>query len=253
LLGYRDILHFIGYILSRACFTLKLMAASPKLLLLLLIGLPMAAIAQSSVCTIHVAVEGAHEPAQAYLFQAKTPQKQFDFTGRTALIPDTIDHPLIATVLVTYKGEGNRSYKYAVYVVPGELTLRIDRDDTVHPVQVTGAALSQDYQNELLGPVMNYNHRISLLQQKLKQAGSDSTEIRTTLNKTIGLCFGVPKAYVRKHPDSPLDITALKMMGKGDPTVANPPQELATLFQSLAPEVRNSEEGKGFKEKMTSP
>lgn len=226
------------------------MGVSLRQLLLLLTGLPMAAIAQSSVCTIHVVMDGSHEPSKAYLLQAKTPQREFDFTTRTVVIQDTINHPLVATVLVTYKDEGNKPHTYAFYAVPGDLTMHINRDDSVNTVQVTGAPLSEEYQNELSGPVMQYNHQIGLLQKKLKQALSDSASVKAELNKTIGLCFGVPKAYVRKHPDSPLDITALRMMGKGDPTVADPGGEMVALFAGLAPEIQGSEEGKAFKERL---
>jgi hypothetical protein len=218
--------------------------------LFLLLAFPMTTMGQSFICTIHVVVNGSHEPSQAYLHQAKTPGKSFDFTGGMTIIQDTVDHPLIATVLITYKGEGNRPYAYAFYAVPGELTMHINRDDTDKAIEITGPQLSQDYQNQLLGPVLNYNHQISLLQKKLTQVGADSTEIRAELNKEIALCFGVPKTYVRKHPDSPLDMIALRMLGKGDPTIPNHVGELSALFHSLAPDIQNSEEGKLYGENL---
>jgi RNA polymerase sigma factor (sigma-70 family) len=128
--------------------------------------------------TIRVVITGSHEPDKAWLIQAKTPQKEFDFTGGMVVIPDTIDHPMVANVLVTYKGEGNKPFSYAFYAEQGELTMHINRDDTAQPVQITGPSLSQDYQNELLGPVLNYNHRIDVLLKQLKETGSDTAEIK---------------------------------------------------------------------------
>jgi hypothetical protein len=214
--------------------------------LILLFAFPSCVIAQQSTSIIQVIITGSHKPDKAYLLQAGAPQKEFDFTDGTVVIPDTIDHPLVATVMVTYKGEENKRYTYAFYAEPGELIMHINRDDTAQPVLLSGPPLSQDFQDQLWGPVLNYNHHISILQTQLKRTRADSTDIKTDLKKATALCFDVPRNYVRKNPNSPLAIVALRMMGKGDPTVDHPFLELADLFKSLSPTIQNSEEGKAY-------
>ena len=107
-----------------------------------------------------------------------------------------------------------------------------------------------EFSNLLEEPINNANLRLNELKEKLGKPGQDTAALRQQIKNALHACFDIPREYMRRYPNSSLDIIALRFMGSGDPTVPHPVQELADLFHSLDPRVQNSEIGRNYFERL---
>lgn len=214
--------------------------------------LPPTLLGQHKTSTIEVIVIGGPQPASAKLSQPESSHgSEAVINGDTIRMTDTLDVPLSGTLMISYKGTGNLWWRYPVYFMSGDLTIRIDRQNNqLGDMQVAGPKWSEDFSNLLEGPVRKYNQQINDLRKQLKKPGVDTTSLKKQLNIAINACFGVPREYIKKYPSSPLDIIALQFMGKGDRTLQDPEMELVGLFRSLPDSIQKSEEGKAYWEKL---
>jgi hypothetical protein len=87
--------------------------------------------------------------------------------------------------------------------------------------------------------------RLAKLNHSAEQATAEAS-----YNSSIRKMFAFIRDFIRERPGSPLSIIALQMMAKGDPTIGNEQerrQDLQSLFESLTPEVRESELGLAYR------
>jgi len=212
--------------------------------------------AQRQGCLLHIISHARTPPSTLTLLQppeAKARSNFYTFTDSSVIVPDSIDHPLVITLLIEYQGQPGYKYRYPVFLMPGELFVQLDQDHEDSREYVDGPPLSHDFTALLELPVAHLNRQIGMLKHQLdsaRQTKGDTTPIKEQLTETAHQCWGVPRAYIRSNPASPLCLTALEMMGTGDPTLNNPAAELDQLFRSLTPELRNSPEGKKYALKL---
>jgi hypothetical protein len=142
------------------------------------------------------------------------------------------------------------------YISPGRINILISELSDVNPVYsftVQGSLLATEYENKLRKPVFQYNtiiHEIKDKMNKRKESNEDISLLQEQFKNFMALCFGIPKKYIMENPDSELSIVALKMMGKGDPSITNGSEELVKLFASLRAEIKNSKAGIEFGKKL---
>ena len=218
-----------------------------KYLFLLLI-FPCYCTAQKNIVNIQLTIQDSH-PAQTAVLIQNGNQQAFPITDNKVTIADTIDHPMLVSLIIMYKGWNPRRNYYSLYLSPGNTTIQVVTDkDSMQYLDVSGPELTADFQNKLENPVFRIGLRISALQTALQKNGPDSLQLNTQLNKELAQSFATARDYIRQHPNSPLSLIALTMMGEGDPTIPNPKEDLATLYQSLTPAIKNSEEGRKYLE-----
>jgi len=159
-----------------------------------------------------------------------------------------IKSPKFAIIDVVKK---NMHTTMPLFLDQGELDFYIDSAKTVH---VSGAKLSVEYQDKLWDPVKRANENVAVARKNYmaskKSNTADSTVLKTIMDDSIHACFSIAESYARTHPGSVLSLTALNMMGRGDPTEKNGVAELQALFNTLTPEIRESEEGKLYATKL---
>jgi hypothetical protein len=199
--------------------------------------------AQDSRVHVKGTVENASAGSKIFLRVSGIKVDSCSFLEKHFTLSSPIGSPVLGNLLFDSAGNGQEIKWTPLFLDTGWITIQIGRGK----VNITGPALSVDYQEQLLGPVVNFNREIIVLQQKLKQAqqvgSADTVSLKSTLNANISKCFGVPRKYVSSHPGSILCIPALKMMGTGDPTAADPKGELKKLYDLLSIEIHESADG----------
>jgi len=142
------------------------------------------------------------------------------------------------------------------YIAPGKISVIINdlsKENPVYSFSINGLQLAIDYETSLRKPVFEYNSLMGGLRDAIKianQEGKDTSMLQTKLDEYTKKCFGVPKKFIKENPNSELCIEALKMMGKGDPTVPDGTDELRVLFASLAENIRDGNTGKDYQKTL---
>ncbi len=135
------------------------------------------------------------------------------------------------------------------FLSPGTILITINAlpyATALYSYNIEGNSLATEYEYKLRKPMMEINIIISdLRKQKIEaqKSQSDTAVIHGKLQELTKKCFGVPKVFICENPSSELSLVALKMMGKGDPTVDDGAAELKSLFNSLSSNIRTSENG----------
>ncbi|MFB9843927.1 hypothetical protein [Mucilaginibacter ginsenosidivorans] len=175
----------------------------------------------------------------------------YQVSGYRTIIPDTLTGPVLCQLEFKYTDWKPINNTIALFLVPGEnITVKVTSSALSQEYSIEGPVLTMDYQTRLLAPVQRYNTQINQINAKLRSTGADTVLLKKEMNQAIAGCFNVPRQYILSNPHSLLCMTALRMMGNGDPTLKEPVSELDTLFHSLSSEIQNSDEGKDFGERL---
>jgi len=113
-----------------------------------------------------------------------------------------------------------------------------------------GTLESDDFTETVVHKVKAYNAETMKLYADINAArvnkSSDTVALMKQKEETVRKCFQVPQDYIKTHPSSPYSCKALKMLGKGEPGYPVSVAELEKLFNSLSPQVRDSDSGKAY-------
>jgi hypothetical protein len=228
-----------------------------RLATLLLTLTTITAAPQRQGCLLHIVTHSKYPPQSLTLLQppsAHATATTFPFTDSSVILLDSIDNPLVITLLITYQG-APKQYRYPVFLMPGELFVQLNEDEEDNREYVEGPPLSHEFTAMLEQPVAHYNHQLGKLKNQLDSARlvkGDTQTIKNEIAGTVHQCWDVPREYVRANPACLLSLIALEMMGNGDPTVKNPAGELEVLFKSLDPALKSSSAGKKYAVRLTA-
>jgi uncharacterized protein involved in exopolysaccharide biosynthesis len=114
-----------------------------------------------------------------------------------------------------------------------------------------------DYFNEnVVNKVQTYNAETRKLYADIKAASvnksADTIALKKQIDEVVRKCFQVPQEFIKAHPSSPYSCRALKMLGKGEPGYPVSVAELERLFNSLSPEIKDSDSGKAYLVQLAS-
>jgi len=223
--------------------------------LFLLFAFPFTVSAQQSKSTINVSVEGEQQVASVVLFENEK-QTEYTVLDNKVTIVDSPAHPLLARIVLLYKDWKPKNNIFFFYLVPGSINLKVNTDaNSISHLTVDGPELTTEYQTKLLLPISECTQKMDEIEAEIRKGGSDTASLKKELNATISKSFGTARDYIKQHPNSPLSIEALEMMGSGDPTIPVPKrsEDLAALYHSLSPNIQNSEAGKQYFENGLEP
>jgi hypothetical protein len=225
-------------------------AINKSVINIILILFPSLVFAQINTCTIKLSVEGQRQPVSVGLLH-KGSSSTHDFGSGTSILIDSITAPGLATLIVNYKNWFPKRNRFDIYLVPGTIAIKVLTDkDSIGYLEVEGPLITKEYNDLLTVRVTNENIKIIKLKELLKQSGTDTLALIHQIDQEISNCFAVPRNYIRSHQSSPLSIIALQMMGSGDPTNSHPLKDLQQLFDSMKPEIKNSEKGKQYEQNL---
>jgi peroxiredoxin len=230
-----------------------------KIVLFLLALLPAAVFAQDpQVFTLNGKVGSLNAPARAYLAYQLGANKyvdsaivtngSFTFTGRLL-------NPTNASLLLDHTGAGlarvdSTADVLNLYLEKGVIT--ITSPDSVKKAQVTGSKINDDSKRLVaeLKPIMD---RAEALAEEKKaasltqQSSADFQNSMTRRYKQLQMeQEAAIKIFILSNPNSYLSLIALYQVGGPTPD----PAELDTLFNSLSPEIKNTEQAKVFKKNL---
>jgi hypothetical protein len=223
--------------------------------LLLLLAFPFGVAAQSSKSTINISVEGEQQVSSVILIENEK-QTEYQVSDNKVVIMDSTEQPVLAHIALLYKDWMPKNNIFFFYLVPGNITLKVSTDaNLISHLSVEGPQLTTEYQEKLLVPISACTQKMAELQSEIRKGGSDTTSIKQELNATISKSFETARNYIKQHPNSPLSIVALDMMGSGDPTIPldRRREDLATLYHSLSSGLQKSEAGRQYFENQLEP
>jgi len=229
-----------------------------RLLTLLLTLTTVAASPQRQGCLLHVVTHSKNPPQTLTLLQppsAHAVATTFPFTDSTAIFLDSIDNPVVITLLISYQG-ADKPYRYPVFLMPGELFVQLNEEDEDNREWVEGPPLSHDFTAMLEQPMAHFNRQLGKLKYQLdstRLVKGDTPTIKKEIARTMHERWEVPREYIRANPACLLSLVALEMMGSGDPSINDPAGELKMLFKWLDPALQMSAAGKKVAARWTNP
>jgi hypothetical protein len=105
-----------------------------------------------------------HHPPLAVTLIKPTTTIIYPFRDSSVTILDSIDNPLVVTLLIEYQGSPNTKHKHPVFLTPGEIFIQLDEDNDAY---VDGPPLSHDFTAMLIQPMTHLSRRIAQLQTQL--------------------------------------------------------------------------------------
>lgn len=230
----------------------KYVRTAAKYFFTFLMIIPFAAFAQRDSCKIIIRIKN---PETNYEASYLTPDKQESATLKDSLFVfnEVIEKPHIGQFSIGKTGSGKATFVF-LYLTPGIVRAEISLDSAFH-LRVISPAISREYQEKLLDRVNSYaaqRYRAHVAYVNAQKQGSaDTTALKVAMNEANIKCFGVPQAYVKANPGSPLCIVALEMLGdgkgKGSPASLN---DLNNLYNGLPDSIKNSPDGLQYAEML---
>jgi len=230
-----------------------------KIVLFLLALLPAAAFAQDpQVFTLNGKVGNLNAPARAYLAYQLGANKyvdsaivtngSFTFTGRLL-------NPTNASLLLDHTGVGlaridSTADVLNLYLEKGVIS--VTSPDSVKKAQVTGSKINDDSKRLVaeLKPIMDKAEALSEEKKSaslIQQSSADFQNSMTQRYKQLQMeQEAAIKIFILSNPNSYLSLIALYQVGGPTPD----PAELDTLFNSLSPEIKSTEQAKVFKKNL---
>jgi peroxiredoxin len=230
-----------------------------RLFLLLLAVLPAAAFAQDpQIFTLKGKVGNLNPPSRAYLAyqlgankfvdSANITNGSFVFTGRLL-------NPTNASLLLDHAGAGlarvdSTADVLNLYLEKGEITL--SSPDSVKKAQITGSKINDDSKRLVaqLKPIMDRAQKLAEEKKSATLMQQNSAEFQNSIQRRFKQLQteqeAAIKIFILSNPNSYLSLIALYQVGGPSPD----PAELDTLFNSLSPEIKNTESAKVFKNNL---
>lgn len=166
----------------------------------------------------------------------------------------TVTEPGIATIEFYSAGDEDNSTNFYFFLCPGTTNIVVQDLKQNAELKVSGPKWAEDYQNKLLMPITAMNVLAEEYRRKYKEAKKENlpdTLTYTNLrNKAIFDCYQFPQNYIKTNPSSPLNFTALQMMGMGSPVAKVDVEMLRRIFDSLSQEVRASKAGQEYEKRL---
>jgi hypothetical protein len=179
------------------------------------------------LCILHIITHSIHPPLAVTLIKPTT-TIIYPFTDSSVTILDSIDNPLVVTLLIEYQGAPNTKHKHPVFLTPGEIFIQLDEDNDAY---VDGPPLSHDFTAMLIQPMTHLSRRIAQLQTQLdsvqKKDGDfqkikeDQKTIKDELAEAVRRREEIPRAYLEANPGLPLSLAELRQLSE-DPVKDSP-------------------------------
>jgi len=230
-----------------------------RLFIFLLAALPAAAFAQDpQAFTLKGKVGSLNPPSRAYLAyqlgankyvdSAVVTNGSFTFTGRLL-------NPTNASLLLDHTGAGlarvdSTADVLNLYLEKGEITLT--SPDSVKKAQITGSKINDDSKRLVaqLKPIMDKAQKLAEEKKSASLMQQNSAEFQNSIQQRYKQLQteqeAAIKIFILSNPNSYLSLIALYEVGGPQPN----PAELDTLFNSLSPEIKNTEAAKLFKKNL---
>lgn len=211
-------------------------------------------LAKSQEYVINLEIPQTDKPAKAYIAFGKEQDTISLLNGKG--IFKGVKEPQRAFIYVDLLGDNDFGHGNPVFVTPGSTNIIIEDINDQDKNKITGNLYAVAYEYELGRPVREWNKQnkkyLDLYTEAIQKGSADSTQYQRLQYEAIYNCFQVPQRYIKTNPGSPVCITALMMMGKGNPVAKVDIDTLKTLFASLATEVKESAEGKKYFAKVNT-
>jgi peroxiredoxin len=230
-----------------------------RLFLFLLALMPAAAFAQDpQVFTLKAKIGNLNAPARAYLAyqlgankfvdSAVVTNGSFTFTGRLL-------NPTNASLLLDHTGAGltrvdSTADVLNLYLEKGEITLT--SPDSVKKAQITGSKINDDSKRLVaqLKPIMDKAQKLAQEKKSASLMQQNSADFQNSIQQRYRQLQteqeAAIKIFILSNPNSYLSLIALYQVGGPQPD----PAELDSLFNSLSPEIKNTESAKVFKKSL---
>jgi hypothetical protein len=212
---------------------------------------PVFSFAQGSKSTISGTIENSKSSATVYFYinarvdSVMSQNGSFKFSGM-------IEKPTFSTIKIKYNDEQKSVNQIRLYIVGGDVSLKLKYPFQPHIVRIEGPQETIDYTSKLLNPVLMANDEIDNIDKLLATAraanSKDTIALKNERKVAVARGFNISRTFVQTHPKSILSFIALKMMGIGERVNPNRVNDLKDLFSSLSPELKNSEEGKIYQQ-----
>lgn len=180
-----------------------------------------------------------------------------DFRNGKAQFTGTINQNKLVVLLLNYPANGG-TFEYANYIFlsPGVINFTIGYRKFQSDGKIEGNQWAMDFENKLRRPVEGFQEERQTVHKKYlaakNQDSPDTAALEIDEQRAIFNCFKVPQDYIKANPGSPVSLTALSMLGKGGEGTGVDKDILEHLFASLAPNIRESENGKNYKAQLDS-
>ncbi|MEN0054395.1 MAG: TlpA disulfide reductase family protein [Mucilaginibacter sp.] len=243
-----------------------------KILFYIISMMPAMAFAQAGTdtFTINGKVGNLSAPAKVYLIYQLGSNNVIDsanVTNGAFTLTGTLLNPVNATLALDYKGIGLDKYVQQNYPDGGPSktaddlnlflekgTITVTSKDSVAKAVITGSPLNDD-NKKLIGQLATINKKAQALMAKAKAASPEVQKdpgfqgaIQAQYKNIQLEQKAVFKNFITNNPNSYLSLLALSSVGGPSPD----PNEIEPLFNSLSPNLKNSELGKNLEQGITA-
>ena len=230
-----------------------------RIFLYLLSFLPLAAFAQEPQTFVLKGKIGTlNPPAKAYVAYQVGSNKMIDsaiITNGSFVINGRLLNPTSASLLIDHKGTGLERVDSTAdvlnfYLEKGEIT--VNSADSAKKAQVSGSKINDDSKRLIaqLKPIMDKAQSLAEEQKTATAQQRSSADFQNSIQQRYKQLQIEQKAaikiFILSNPNSYLSFMALYQVGGPSPN----PAELDTLFNSLSPEIKGTEQAKLFKNSL---
>lgn len=230
-----------------------------KILIYLALFLPLATFAQQpQAFVINGKFGNLGTPAKAYLAYQVGANKVVDsaiITNGTFQFKGDVLNPTSASLLLDHKGKGldkvdSTADVLNFYVEKGDINLT--SPDSAYKAQITGSKINDDSKALMakLKPIIDKAKTLNVIKNSASEVQLNSAEFQNSIQEKYKQLQleqkQTIKIFILANPNSYLSLLALYSVGGPSPN----PAELDTLFNSLSPEIRNTEAARVFKSSL---
>jgi len=230
-----------------------------KILIYLALLLPLAAFAQQpQAFVVNGKFGNLNAPAKAYLAYQVGANKVVDsaiITNGTFQFKGDVLNPTSASLLLDHKGKGldkvdSTADVLNFYVEKGDINLT--SPDSAYKAQITGSKINDDSKALMakLKPIIERAKTLNVVKNSASEAQLNSAEFQNSIQEKYKQLQleqkQTIKIFILANPNSYLSLLALYSVGGPSPN----PAELDSLFNSLSPEIRNTEAARVFKSSL---
>lgn len=226
-----------------------------KLITAALVSLPFVTFAQDGAYTVQGKVGNYNAPAKMYLiYQVKDKETrdsvvlkdgQFQFKGTVGNVP------VNAYLVLNEKGDGVKFKDYkSIYLEKGDI--KVNGSDKLANATVDGGKANQD--NVRYSALIKPIDEAQDAQDAKEKAETDEQKNSETFQRQMAAAqkllddraMNANKQFAQENPSSYTSLTALEIFSAYGADYA----DIAPLYEGLAPEIKQSDEGKAFGERL---